>query len=103
MEQRLAPEAQNQIMLPKTQKYDKFMDAEGTIDLTRAAKSLNFPSAKALGAYLRPPWIGSLPPPSTSRPRRMSSRRATWSPSCGVTKANTQGHMVGSRPRAWSI
>jgi phage antirepressor YoqD-like protein len=40
-------------MLPKVEKYDKYMGSDGTSDLTRAAKTLGFASAKALGQYLR--------------------------------------------------
>ena len=32
---------------------NKYMSSDGTIDLTRAAKTLGFASAKALGQYLR--------------------------------------------------
>jgi prophage antirepressor-like protein len=53
MEKRMALESQNQIMRPKAQKYDKYMGSDGTIDLTRAAKTLGFDSAQALGQYLR--------------------------------------------------
>ena len=53
MEKRQALEAQNAVMLPKAEKYDKYMGSDGTIDLTRAAKTLGFASAKALGQYLR--------------------------------------------------
>ncbi len=53
MEKRQALEAQTAIMAPKAEKYDKYMGSDGTIDLTRAAKTLGFASAKALGQYLR--------------------------------------------------
>lgn len=44
---------ENQIMLPKAKCYDRFMDADGTLNLTHAAKALGFTSGRALGMYLR--------------------------------------------------
>ena len=40
-------------MLPKVKSYDRFMDADGTLNLSQAAKAIGFPSGKARGGSLR--------------------------------------------------
>ena len=45
--------AENQILAPKAKLYDQYMDADGTLNLTSAAKVLGFTSGRALGMYLR--------------------------------------------------
>lgn len=52
-EKRQALESQNAIMAPKAKLYDQYMDADGTLNLTSAAKVLGFTSGRALGMYLR--------------------------------------------------
>lgn len=44
---------ENQIMTPKAKRYDRFMDADGTLNLSQAAKALDLPSGRALGLILR--------------------------------------------------
>jgi Rha family phage regulatory protein len=56
MEKRQALESQNAVMLPKAKCYDQFMDVDGTLNLTHAAKALGFTSGRALGMYLRETW-----------------------------------------------
>lgn len=45
--------AEKQILAPKAKLYDQFMDVDGTLNLTSAAKVLGFTSGRALGMYLR--------------------------------------------------
>jgi len=45
--------AENQILAPKAKLYDQYMDVDGTLNLTSAAKVLGFTSGRALGMYLR--------------------------------------------------
>ncbi|NCC84360.1 MAG: hypothetical protein EOM03_09580 [Clostridia bacterium] len=51
--ERDALQAENQTMLPKAKLYDQYMDVDGTLNLTSAAKVLGFTSGRALGMYLR--------------------------------------------------
>lgn len=53
MKENAALAQRNAIMAPKAKAYDQFMDADGTLNLTHAAKSLGFTSGRALGMYLR--------------------------------------------------
>jgi anti-repressor protein len=52
-EKRQALEIENAKLAPKAKLYDQYMDVDGTLNLTSAAKVLGFTSGRALGMYLR--------------------------------------------------